>query len=598
MPSNVAKDLKAFWRRLHGEAAPAHEDIRVSIDQRPLGQHLRIALYAVAVGVIAGVAEVAFRYVIRGTTFVFFGFEDGDILDLVADLPWWHVLFAPAIGGLLIGFFIQKFMVGQRPHGVPDVILASYHGHGRLPPKALLGAALISATSAGVGASVGREGPMVHLGASLGSWVGQTLKISEYDTKTLLACGVAAGVAASFNVPLAGTIFAFEVLLMRYSIQRLAPVAIAAVIATAISRVVFGDFPAFRVPEQVLVSFWEFPAFALLGVCCAIAGYALIASVRGVGAFMNKSPVPKILRPALGGLIVGAIALELPQVLSVGYGATTEALAGSYGLTLLLALLVGKIVATSVCLGCGFGGGIFSPSLLVGAALGGAFGMIATMLAPEYSSGHVAYTIVGMGAVAGAVMGAPLQAILILFEMTSSYALALGVMLAVVIASLVLNDGLRIDFFRWQISLRGIRLGEPRPQVTLADMVLGPLTREAATVAADADAATLAAALEAAGAGGVFVVDADGRLVGRLGAPQLLPHLAADAAAVSAENLALPVEPLLRDTHDAADAWRLLEDSGLDRLPVVDGAETRRVVGQLDRAAVLKSYEGALKDSG
>ena len=396
---NIRRAVNAVWRRLKSAGDVVEDGDLALVDARTLPEHARIAAIALVVGTLAGVAALAFRLVVEGVQFGFFGFSHGNILELARSLPWWHVMLAPALGGLAIGWFIHALAYERRTHGVPDVIVAEFLERGKLPPKAAVGAALVNAASAGVGASVGREGPMVYLGASIGSWVGQRLHLSTYDTKTLLGCGLAAGIAGSFNVPVAGTIFAFEVVIKRYSLQRLAPVVIAAVAGTAVSRLYYGDFPAWRNPEHVFVSYWEFPAFAVLGVVCAAAAFLLIRCVGLVSHLMDSSPIPRVMRPAVAGLGVGAIAVFFPEVLGIGYEAADAALRESLPLTVLVAVAAAKIVATGLSLGSGFGGGIFSPSLVVGAMTGGAFGIVATAAMPELSSGPGAYTIVGMGAV-------------------------------------------------------------------------------------------------------------------------------------------------------------------------------------------------------
>ncbi|MDJ0686127.1 MAG: chloride channel protein [Alphaproteobacteria bacterium] len=450
---------------------------------------------------VAGAAAVGFKWLIDLTIFAAYWGKTTDLLEAASTAVWWHMLLVPALGGLLIGWFVHRFALERRVQGVPDVITASIRDAGKLPPRALLPAALASAASAGVGASVGREGPMVHLGASLGSWIAQRLKLTPYDTRTLLACGVASGVAASFNVPVGGAVFAFEICLRRYSIQRLAPVAIAAVTGTALNRYAFGDFPAWRVEEQILISNWEFPAFALLGAICALLGLAVIRLTALVKAAHARLSIHPILRPALAGLALGAIALIFPQVLGIGYEATSEALRGAYPLGLLAMLLVAKVAATALSLGSGFGGGVFSPSLVIGAFAGGVFGGLATLAFPEYSSGPTAYMVVAMAATAGALLGTPFAKVIIIFEMVNSYPVALGVLVATVISSIILNDVWRTNFFRAGVEALGLRPGAISMRAALVDMAVQDLVRpipEGASVRASEPALSVEETGEAA----------------------------------------------------------------------------------------------------
>lgn len=595
---NVQRAIQAILHRQEpGEIAGDDLDF-TSADQRTLSEHLKIAFLAMVVGALAGGAAILFRSVIDGVTFGAVGIQTGSILDLARSLPWWHVLLIPAVGGLVVGWFVQSVSYERRLHGVPDVIVASFLRQGRLPGRAGVGAALVSAVSAGVGASVGREGPMVHLGASVGSWIAQRLGLRPYDSRTLLACGVAAGVAASFNVPVGATIFAFELMIRRYSIQRLAPIVIAAVVGTALIRAYYGDFPAWHVPERILVSYWEFPAFALLGVICACTGFVLIRSVALVSHAMNRLAIPPMLRPALGGLGVGAIAVFFPHVLGIGYEAADEALRGALPFALLAALVLAKIAATALSLGAGFGGGIFSPSLVIGAMTGGAFGVLATAAFPEFSSGHGAYTIVGMAAVAGAVLHTPFATIIIIFEMTASYPLALGVMLAVVISAILLNDVWRSDFFNWQLKQRGVNLKEITPQAVLGDVPVATLLREdVATVSASAGLDDMTSAFAAASGPGVLVVDTDGHLVGRVTYERFRKNAVEGgtaAAEVTAERIAERDPPSIELSVDAGRAWVSMREHDTDCLPVVDSRASMRLVGQVTKEDLLTAYHRIL----
>ena len=277
---------------------------------------------------------------------------------------------------------------------------------------------MVSAASLGVGASAGREGPMVHLGASLASALAHRLELSPNLSRTILGCGVAAAVAASFKAPIAGVFFALEVVIGHYALSTFAPVVVASVAGTVISHIHLGELPAFILPAYEIVSAWEFPAFFLLGGVSAVIAMIFMWSIIVADDVVERVPVPGWLKPAAGGLVVGAVAIAFPQILGVGYGATDAALKELIPLTLLIALIALKVVMTAVSLGCRFGGGVFSPPLFIGAMTGGAFGIIATGVFPELAAHHGAYAMVGMSAVAAAVLGAPISTILIVFELT------------------------------------------------------------------------------------------------------------------------------------------------------------------------------------
>ncbi|HET8728522.1 MAG TPA: chloride channel protein [Alphaproteobacteria bacterium] len=420
---------------------------------------LVLAGLALVIGTTAGAGAIAFRWLIGAVQFVFYGFSAETVVTLAADLPWWQILFAPAVGGLAIGLVLRFLVPGGRPLGVPHVMEVHALRDGRMSVRSGLAAAVASAASLGVGASVGREGPVVHLGATIGSGLARVMRLPSNLSRTLLGCGVAAAVAASFNAPIAGVFFALEVVVGQYALTIFAPIVLAGVSGTVLSRLYYGDFPAFILPARFEIqSFLEFPAFAVLGGVSALVSVIFMKSAVATEDLADRTPIPRVLRPAVGGLFVGAIALWFPHVLGVGYEATDMALKGMLPLWLLLALIVAKGAATAISLGFGFAGGMFSPALFLGAMTGGAFGVIATHVFPQLSSGTGAYTLIGMGAVSGAVLGAPISTILIIFEMTGDYALTTALMVSVVIASTLVDQAFGRNFFTWQLERSGIDL--------------------------------------------------------------------------------------------------------------------------------------------
>lgn len=558
---------------------------------------LVMSAVALAVGLAAAAGAVAFRESIDVLQAVFLGFGSENVASGAAAMPDWRLLLAPTAGGLLIGLFVRYLMPGGRPQGVADVIEASALRAGRMSIRRGLGAAAISATSIGCGASVGREGPAVHLGAALASFVGRPLHLTRSQSRTLLGCGVASAVAASFNAPIAGVFFALEVVIGHYALSAFAPIVIASVCGTVVSRMYFGDFPAFILPEHQIVSFLEFPAFALLGVASAVAAITLI---RLAGWFEIKGtalPVPRWLLPAAAGLVVGVVALEFPEVLGVGYEATDNALNENYGFRMLVTLAVLKIVLTALCLGAGFGGGIFSPSLFIGAMLGGAFGIVASEPFPHLSSGHGAYTLIGMGAVSGAVLGAPISTILIIFELTGDYRLTIGVMLAVVIASLITRVWHGPSFFTDQLKRRGLDLQGGHDMAALRSLRVHDLVKQDhVVVSMDAPMDTLRDRLRQAPHNELFVVDVEDKLVGTITLADLGEAAfdrSTDAQNV-ADTLARHSPPLLAMNDDLQKAMRRFAEVDEGLLAVVDSPENMRLIGCLHERDVMRAYNTAL----
>jgi chloride channel protein, CIC family len=315
---------------------------------------------AIATGLAASLAATAFREVLAGFQWLAFGTGADMMLAHVAALPWWHRLLVPAVGGLLVGFFVHRFVPGGRPVGVPQVMEASALNGAKMSLTQGIKGAVANAATLGFGGSSGREGPVVHLGATIGSRIAKWMRMPRGHARTLLACGVAGAVAASFNAPLAGVFFALEVVIGHYALAAFAPIVMASLVATVVSRAVYGDFPAFIIPNYTISAF-EFPAFAMLGVAAAVLAVVLMRGVALVGHQIARLPIPAWCRPGVGGLGVGILAIAFPEVLGVGYGSTDQALKGEFALLMLLALMVAKTAAMALTIGSGFGGGGFSP---------------------------------------------------------------------------------------------------------------------------------------------------------------------------------------------------------------------------------------------
>ncbi len=557
-----------------------------------------LSVMAVIIGIAAGVAAIVFRYGIAFVQEFAYGFGGETVASLARELPWWHIVAVPTLGGLLVGLFIHYVMPNRRPHAVADVIEASALRGGRMSLSTGLKAAIASAASIGVGASVGREGPVVHLGASLGAWAAKRLHLGGSLSRTLLGCGVAAAVAASFNAPIAGAFFSLEVVVGHYALSAFAPIVIASVTGTLISRAHYGDFPAFILPEAwTIVSAWEFPAFALLGVVSAVVAIIFMRSIMLVEDLSQRTSLPGWSRPAIAGLLLGVIAVGFPEVLGVGYEATNTALSDQYPLWTLVALIVLKTAATAICLGCGFAGGIFSPSLFIGAMVGGAFGVIATATFPHLSSGHGAYTMIGMGAVAGAVLGAPISTILMIFELTGDYAVTVAVMIATVIASVITQQLHGRSFFVWQLERRGISIKGGK-EITLMRSIRVNTVMDSTfeTIAADTPMDKVRHRLQEAPWGELFVIDAEGVLIGTLTFSDL--HEAAfdtsHDSELMAQSLARAHPTVLQARDDLETAVKVYSVTGEVHVPVVDDRSTMRMIGLAHEHEVMLAYHRAL----
>jgi CIC family chloride channel protein len=562
--------------------------------------HMILVILALVAGSAVGGAVIGFREAISFFQLTAYGSGSERLFAQIETLHWWQVLLVPVAGGLIVGVFVHFLMPDRRPEGIADVIEASALRGGRMSLNTGLAAAAVSAVSIGAGASVGREGPAVHLGASLSGWLGRRLGLTRSLTRTLLGCGVAAAVAASFNAPIAGALFASEVVIGHYALKAFAPIVIASVAGTAMSRTWFGDFPAFALSDTYLASFWEFPSFVGLGVVAGVTAIVFMRATDLAQRTIQKTPLPVLLRPAVAGLVVGLIALVFPQVLGVGYGITEQALLVTIPLGLLAAIALAKILATAVSIGWGFGGGVFSPSLVIGAMIGGAFGIVVTSMFPEYSSGPAAYTLVGMGAMAAAVLGAPISTTLIIFEMTGDYALTLGVMLAVVTASEITQQFYGRSFFSMQLIGRGIDLkGGFEAEIMRAVKIGDVLNRDSELVALDVGLPDLRIMLQKSKTGELFVVRETGELYGSITLADL-SETAFDPAIddlVRAGDVARTQPPVLTETDDLEAALKLLAETGEDQIAVVSDTDTMSFRGCVNHAGVMAAYNRALLES-
>ncbi|MEQ9639559.1 MAG: chloride channel protein [Alphaproteobacteria bacterium] len=560
-------------------------------------EQIILNLVAVAVGIVVAYAAIAFRGAIAGIQWIAFGFPDEAVFTKAAQLPDWQILLLPALGGLIVGVLLKLLMPDNRPHGVPEVIEANVLRQGRLGLREGIGAAVISATSLGFGASAGREGPMVHFGATLASWLAQRLHLSAGLSRTILGCGVAAAVAASFNAPIAGVFFALEVVIGHYALSAFAPVVIASVAGTVVSRIHLGTEPAFILPGFEIVTMLEFPAYLLLGVVCAAIAMTFNWSVTFTQKVVESLPIPPLLLPACGGLLVGALAVNFPHILGVGYEATDAALNQQLSLWLLIALIVLKTAATAITLGCRFGGGVFSPALFLGAMTGGAFGIVAAHAFPELATGHGAYAIVGMSAMAAAVLGAPISTILIVFELTGDYEMTIAAMVASSTATVLTQQLQGPSYFHRQLVRRGLNLAGGRARHLLrAVLVRDVMDRRFHIVREDAPLRDLKRLLPSAPATGFLLVDEDEGLTGMLSFADIRAvAFEADVdEQMNAKEIAHAAPAFLTAGDSLERALQAMETSGENHLPVVDDDKTRRVVGIVHQVDALRAYNRAL----
>ena len=395
----------------------------------------QLAMLAIPVGLLSGGVIIAFRLLIESGQGMLL--PGGDV-ENYESLPPALRLALPIAGGLLIGLIWQPLDRGIRRVGITHVMERLAYHQGRLPWRNALLQFVGAALSIISGHSVGREGPSVHLGATSGSWLGQRLHLPNNTNRTLAACGIAAAIAASFNTPLAGVIFAMEVVMMEYSLVSFAPVILSAVTATTLTRIVFGDMPVFIIPPMQLGSLMELPYVILMGVVLGTLAAMFIHIQERTTRLTSEWAV--WWRFTLAGLCVGLIGLVVPEVMGIGYDTVNHALLGQLGLLLLVTVAIAKLFATAIGLGLGLPGGLIGPTVVIGATTGGVMGIIADSWLPGEIASPAFYALIGLGTMMGATLQAPLAALTAILELTANPNIILPGMLALITASLVSRE--------------------------------------------------------------------------------------------------------------------------------------------------------------
>jgi CIC family chloride channel protein len=537
----------------------------------------RIGLFfvAVVVGVGSGLGAVAFRYLIYGFTWLATGHDEFGQDGWVGSghLPWLGIGFfvvIPVIGGLIYGPLISRFAREARGHGVPEVMIAVAENGGRIRPQVTVVKALASALCIGTGGSVGREGPIVQIGAALASSLGQWVRMPEKRLRVLVACGAAGGISATFNAPITGVFFAVELILRDLSVEAIFTIMLSSMLADVIARVFFGSAPFLT----------ELPAGIELDHIANYLLVALLAAIAGLLGILFKTVLyktedvcdrlwgqrPEWARPAVGGIVLGLLLLAVPQLYGVGYPVMYAAFAGHYALWFLLVLAAGKMLACSLTIGIGGSGGVFAPSLFVGATSGMAFGLIVQQTIGT-AVGHPAlYAIVGMGAVFASAARAPLTALASTVEMTGDFTLTLPVMLAVAVGTTVSRAISYGTIYTTKLLRRGIDIDRPKATHAFADLTAANAMHRFA------DPLDLTAP-----AGSV----ANGRQ---------------DWTALLGPVTRVREPQALFANDSLAQALRQLVLYGRDGLPVID-TEARRVQGWLTNQDVLRAVDAYLADA-
>jgi CIC family chloride channel protein len=559
--------------------------------------HTFMVLVAVIIGIFGGFGAIFFRFAIRVFQRVFFGSWHYS-LDYVLGLPWYYKLFAPAIGGLIIGPIVYYLAREAKGHGVPEVMESIVLRGGAIRARVMFAKITASAVCIGSGGSVGREGPIVQIGSALGSMIGQLVRVKGSRLRTLVACGTAAGIAATFNAPIAGALFAMEVLLSDFGISQFSPIVVSSVTATVISRHFLGDFPAFVIPQYNLQSVFEMVPYGLLGVLAAFVALAFITILYKTEDLFERIPGPGLLKPVVGGIVVGTIGITYPHIFGVGYDTISLALESQLTWKVLLLLLCLKMIATSVTLGSGGSGGVFAPSLFLGACLGGLVGTLVHALFPSITATPGAYALVGMGAVAAGAMHAPITSILIMFELTNDYRIILPLMIACIISVLITSRLKKDSIYTLKLSRRGINLFKGQEINVLSSLpVSSVMETDAETVKAETSFRGLVDLTVNSSHASFFVVDQRGRLLGAISVHDVR-KLIYDSDELEpiliAHDLMNPVRHVFTPNDTLDIVMGALGDMNIEELPVVEDKKEQRFIGVVSKSDVIEAYNRAI----
>ncbi len=561
---------------------------------RVFGDRETMIFIAVAIGATGGVGAVFFRYLIALFQDLAWG-EAGSPLEKIIAAPWYWRVAAPMVGGLLVGLIVKYTAPEAKGHGVPEVMDAVSRQGGVIRPVVVVAKSFASAICIATGGSVGREGPIVQVGSALGSTFGQWLRLSTPRIKTCVACGAAAGIAATFNAPIAGAFFAAEIILGEFAYGSFGAVVVSSVSATVVSRVMLGDVPAFEISGYSVVHPAEMLIYAVLGLIAGVAGVAFVQFFHFFEeTFERTRAVPEFLKPVIGGLGIGLVGVFLPEIMGVGYETITLAIEGKVVLGVMVALFAGKLVATSFTLGSGGSGGVFAPSLFMGASLGGVVGSLAGMFAPFPTASPGAYAVVGMGAMVAAATHAPITAILIIFEMTGDYRVILGLMVSCILSTIVAQRIRKESIYTIKLFRRGIDLMAGTEINVLRRVAVQSIHRGSIeTVSRTATLDDLYHRMVHSQHYEFFVVDEQGSLVGVVSVDDLrkaIPDLEGLRHLAIADDIMCSPPIFVREDDTLDVAMLRFGQRSFEELPVLPAGDAMTPIGTIRRQDVINAY--------
>ena len=560
-----------------------------------LGKHSSLIAMAILVGVLSGGANILFRLTLEWTRDMIFhggaellGIHKGGIYRILVPL-------LPITGALLLIPLSYKFPGMVNGYGFPAFLENVNIKDGIIRVKTIILKIIAPALTIGSGGSAGVEGPIAQIGGAIGSITGQVFNVSGNRMKLLIAAGAAGGIAATFNAPIAGVMFATEIVLLgNFELTSFGVIVISSGIATVISRIYYGSNPAFTVPQYELAGLYETPLYLIMGLFIGPVAVLYIKSFYKVKDIFESMNITPYLKPVIGAFMVGLIGIFLPQVMSDGYKYIGDALKGNMVFSIMFILIFLKILATSITLGSGGAGGVFAPALFVGAMAGGDFGTVVHHIFPAYTSSPGAYAMVGVGSFLAAVTHAPLTGMFLLFEMTGNYRIIIPTMFATTIGTFVAHRLFSESIDTYELSKRGINIHAGREVTLLSTIKVGDVMRRDFTPVRDK--VNLKEFLELViNAGGGFyypVVDSNGDMLGIISLQDMRRVLFEDyiKEVVTVGELATEDVLVLTPDDNLTTAMKNFALMDIEEIPVVAPDNNRKVVGMLRRGDVIAIY--------
>ena len=543
-------------------------------------------ILAVAVGIVAGFGSVALQEMVEGFDALFFDRLGGELTSLAGD---WAILFVPVLIVVPVIWLITRFVPETRGHGVPEVMRAVETQGGRIPLRIPVTKAIASALTIGGGGSVGREGPIVQVAAGLASFLGRITRQPQDTVVLMVAGGAAGGIAATFNAPIAGVFFALEVILRRFNVRNFTLVVVSAVVANMIAIAIEGDRPGIVIPDYALESAIEIGLYALLGLAAAFVGVFWLRLLYLVEDIFEVLPTSSYTKPVVAMFALGALGFWHDEVFGTGFAAIEQATLGEIATGTLAILLVIKPLATSLTLGGGASGGVFAPSLFIGAMLGGLFGAAFVELAPDQVGPSGAYAVVGMAAVFAAAARAPITSLFIVFELTRDYSLILPLMTAVAIATAVAQIITRDTIYSIKLARRGVDVTEEPAAAVVADLTVAEtMSTNVPLVTEDTDLQELTLAMSRSRGTVLAVTDEEGRFRGLVSATDLTAALERTDQNLVASDISVASPQRVYPDDQLGHVVELMAEGDLRQLPVVARWDERRLLGMISQRDVLR----------